>query len=407
MQARLQGDFGRFWTASAISSLGTSVTAVAMPVLVVQVLHASPAQVGLINAAQLLPYAALGLLVGAYVDRRRRRPLLVLAGVGRGVTLGAIPVLWLLGVLHVWVLIVALLAFGSFAVIGFAAGQSLLPRLVARHDLVRANARLDQSDAAAQTLGPVVGGGAATLLGAPVALAVDAVSYLAEATLVARMRFTEPPPQVGGRRLGQEIAEGVRWTYRHPTLGPLALSTHLWFFANAAGLTVLSLLALRTLGLSPFVYGVVLAAGGVATFAGATLAPHAGTRSGPGRVVIGARAAYPCAWVLVLLSPTGGLGVAMLVLALVVQGFAGGLENANEMGLRQTLTPDAQLGRTNATIRSANRTVAALGAVAAGAVVTLTGERPTLVGVAVVLVGAWAVAAFSPLRSAPGAVTAG
>jgi MFS family permease len=166
--------FIRYWTAAAISSSGSAVTAVAMPVLVVQLLRATPFEVGVVNAAQLVPYAALGLIAGVYTDRWRRRPILVWASVGRAVSLSAIPVLWLTGVLQIWMLVIALLLFGAFSVFGFAATQSLLPRLVPRAELVSANARLDQTDAAAQTLGPAIGGGLVGLLGAPLAIAVDA-----------------------------------------------------------------------------------------------------------------------------------------------------------------------------------------------------------------------------------------
>lgn len=150
--------FGRFWAAATISSFGTAVTTIAMPVLVIQELHASSLSVGIVNAAQFLPYAVLGLVAGVYADRWRRQRILVWSSVGRAATLGAVPVLWAVGALEVWTLVVLLLAFGAFSVFAFAATQSLLPRLVPRDRLVPANARLDQSDAAAQTLGPALGG---------------------------------------------------------------------------------------------------------------------------------------------------------------------------------------------------------------------------------------------------------
>ena len=161
-----RSSFPRYWTADAISSLGSAVTAVAMPVLVVKLLRATPFEVGVVNAAQFVPYALLGLIAGVYTDRWRRKPVLVWASVGRALSLGAIPILWLTGVLQIWILVIALLLFGAFSVFGFAATQSLLPRLVPRARLVPANARLDQTDAAAQTLGPAIGGGLVGLLGA-------------------------------------------------------------------------------------------------------------------------------------------------------------------------------------------------------------------------------------------------
>jgi MFS family permease len=115
-----RSSFARYWAAAAVSSLGSAVTAVAMPVLVVQLLGATPFEVGVVNAAQYVPYALLALVAGAYTDRWRRKPVLVWASVGRALSLGAVPVLWLTGVLQIWMLVIALLLFGAFSVFGFA-----------------------------------------------------------------------------------------------------------------------------------------------------------------------------------------------------------------------------------------------------------------------------------------------
>lgn len=404
------GSFTRYWVAATISSFGTAVTAVAMPVLVVQVLGASPVEVGIVNAAQFVPYAVLGLLAGVYVDRWRRARVLVWASVGRGLALGLIPVLWLAGALQIWSLVVLLLIFGSLAVFGLAASQSLLPQIVPRARLLSANSRLDQTDAAAQTAGPALGGGLVGLLGAPVTIAIDAVSYLVEAALIARLPLTEParvtaadePPR--RRSVRREIGQGLRWTYRHVSLAPLAISTHLWFFANAGALTVLALFALRDLALSPAAYGLLFAVAGITTLVGAAVAPWAGRAIGAGRSIVIARMVYPVAWLLIAAAALTGIGgtgaLVALFVAMALQGFVAGLENPNEMAYRQAVTPDALLGRTNATMRSANRTMAALGALVAGVVVAAAGIAPALVGVVVVFIAAGVVAVASPLRHA-------
>jgi MFS family permease len=267
--------FRSYWAAATVSSFGTAVSAVAVPVLVVTVLDANPFEVGLMNAAQFLPYALFGLIVGAYVDRFPRKPLLIWSSVGRGVCLGAIPVLWMMGALNLWVTAVALFLFGVLSVVGFAATQSLLPRIVPRPLLLTANARLDQSDAAAQTAGPALGGVLVSIVTTPIAIALDAVSYFVDAVLIARIRVVEQTAaRPAGARLRREIADGLRWTYGHVALAPLAVSTHLWFLANAAGLTVFATLALRTLALPAAVYGAIVAVGGVAMLVGATAAPR-------------------------------------------------------------------------------------------------------------------------------------
>ncbi|MBA8990988.1 MFS family permease [Curtobacterium pusillum] len=358
------------------------------------------------NAAQFLPYALFGLIVGAYVDRFHRKPLLIWASVGRGLCLGTIPVLWLTGLLNLWVTAAALFVFGILSVVGFAATQSLLPRIVPRPLLLAANARVDQSDAAAQTVGPALGGVLVSIVTAPAAIALDAVSYFVDAVLIARVRVVEQTPaRQAGARLRRDIADGLRWTYGHPTLAPLALSTHLWFLANAAALTVFATLALRTLALPAAVYGALLAVSGAAMLVGATAAPRLGTRFGAGRTIIAARAAYPIAWAAITLA-TVGIGVAaptatvvVLFVAFAVHGAAAGCENANEMSLRQTVTPDALLGRMNGTMRSANRTLAAAGAVGGGALMTVAGDGFALLAVTLVFACTVLVAACSPLRT--------
>jgi MFS family permease len=391
--------FGRYWLAATISSFGTAVTTVALPVLVIQELHASALSVGVVNAAQFVPYAVLGLVAGVYADRWRRQRILVWSSVGRAVTLGALPVLWALDALRVWTLVVLLLAFGAFSVFAFAATQSLLPRLVRRERLVAANARLDQSDAAAQTLGPALGGGLVGLLGAPVAIAVDAVSYLFDAVLNAGLQVDEPPTDVEDRHLGREVREGLSWTYRHPTLAPLAISTHVWFVAHAAGFTALAVVALRVLGVSALVFGLLVAAGGLAGLVGATAAPAVGRRLGTGPTIVATRSVHPLGWLLVAAAPTVPAGAWLLGAALVLQGLAMGVENANDTGYWQAVTPDRLLGRANATRRSVNRTAGALGAVLGGTALTVFDERPTLLGVAALSAVSAVVVGGSRLRA--------
>jgi predicted MFS family arabinose efflux permease len=199
------------------------------------------------------------------------------------------------------------------------------------------------------------------------------------------------------------MREGLGWTYRHRTLGPLAVSTHVWFLANSASFTALAVIALRTLGLSPLVFSLLLTTSGLAGLVGATFAPRVGRRWGAGAAIIGSRAAYPVAWLLVGLTVDTPAHTPALFVALAAHGFAAGIENANEMGYWQSATPDRLLGRVNATRRSVNRTVAAAGAVLGGAVLATTGDEATILGVAALFGIAAGIAAFSALRTSPDA----
>lgn len=383
---RLPG-YARFWTAETVSGFGTYITTLALQVLVVVDLQGSATDVGLLNAARWLPYVLVGLLVGALIERSRRQPLCVATDLGRALLLWAIPVLWATDLLSVPVLMGVMAVFGLLSLVNDAASQSLLPRLVPRQSLVMANARLNQSAAVAETSGPALAGGLVTLLGAPVAVLVDAVTYLVSGLVIARIKVTEAVAPATRTRgwLGRETREGLAWIYRHPTLAPLALSTHAWFVCNSMLVTVYVPFALLGLGLSAFELGITLAGAGVGGLLGSLAAPAAGRRWGAGPVVIACRAGMPVGWGIVALAPAVGAGddgrlttVAVLLLGQLLVGLAMGLENANEMGYWMAVTPDALQGRMNSTRRSVNRGMIVLGAPLGGVLADALGHRPTL-----------------------------
>jgi MFS family permease len=240
---------------------------------VVFTLHAGAAGVGLVSAARWLPYLLFGLVAGVLVDRSRRRPLLVITDLFRGLLLVAVPVLAMIHHLSLVVLMLFMAAFGLMSLLNDAASQSFLPRLVPANQLTSANARLDQSGAVAQSSGPAIGGGLVSLLTAPWAVLFDAVSYVASGLLLLRIPVSEPPRRpVSLQGVRREALEGLRWIYKHATLRPLALSTHGWFLCFAVAGTVLPLFVLRTLGISAFGYGVALSVAGVGALVGSLAA---------------------------------------------------------------------------------------------------------------------------------------
>lgn len=213
--------FRRFWLASTVSGFGSYVTVVATQVLVVVDLGGSAAQVGLVSAARWTPYLLFGLFAGVLVDRYRRGPVLVASDAGLAVVLVAIPMLRWADALTVPTLMTLMAVFGVLTLARDSAGQSFLPRTVPRELITSANARLDQSDAVAETVGPALGGMLVSVLTAPVAVLADAASYLASAVMVAGARIQEAVPSADpDRRLRRDLAEGLRWVYGHPTLTP-------------------------------------------------------------------------------------------------------------------------------------------------------------------------------------------
>ncbi|WP_284251486.1 MFS transporter [Litorihabitans aurantiacus] len=398
--------FRLFWLSTTAGSAALAIGAVAVDVLVIDVLSASEFEVGLVRAAQLVPYLLVGLVAGAYVDRWRRRPVLLSTHLAQAGLLLAIPLLHVLGLLTLPAAVAVLFLAGCCAVFTAAAEQSWVPDLVPRTELVAANARVAQSMTVTQSLAPAAAGGLTSLLGAPVALAAVSLTRLGGALAVARMPRTaeaEEVPAAEREPVLRAVARGVRFTYGHRVLGPLAVSTHVWFVANAVAVVVLGLLVLRTLALPAAAYGLILTAAGVGGVAGALLATRLARLLGEGRVVVVSRLVCALGWAAVAFAPVTAptaLLVTYLALCQAVIGVSMGAEEPSEMGLRHDVTPRAMLGRVSATYRSANRTAAVVGALAGGALATALPLRTTLLVVAAVFLAAVAVAACSGVRTA-------
>ncbi|HEV7654771.1 MAG TPA: MFS transporter [Mycobacteriales bacterium] len=372
MRLRTHADFRLFWTASTVSGFGSQITTLAIQVLIVTTLAGSAADVGLVNAARWLPYLAVGVVVGALADRVRRKPLLVGTDLGRAVLLCAVPILAWTGSLSVPVLAGLMVVFGLLSLVNDSAHQSFLPRLVPRESLTRANARLLQSSAAADTSGPAVAGGLIAGLGAPAAVLVDAVSYLVSALLTARLAVPEPAaPQRGP--LWTEIKEGLRWVYGNRMLRPLSLCSHGWFVFYAVLGAVYVPYGLLRLGFSSLGVGVTLAFAGIGGLVGSGLSERFGR---PGLTI-------PLAWLLqaagiaiLAVTPVGGLVVAGA--GNLVNGFGLGLSSPLELSYRQGITPDRLQARMNATMRSLNRAAVVVGAPLGGLLADSAGYRLAL-----------------------------
>lgn len=371
--------FRRFWVASTVSAFGTYITTVALQVLVVDDLGGSATDVGLLNAARWTPYLLVGVLVGVLADRLRRRPVLVASDLGRAAVLAGIPLLAALDRLSLPSLLVLVVALGLLSLANDAAHQSFLPRLVPRAGLSRANARLQQSDAAAQTSGPALGGVLVAALGAPVAVLVDAASYLVSGVLTASIRTVEPAPEHRQRHLRRELGEGVAWVYRHPTLAPLAWSTHAWFLFFSVLGAVYAPFVLTTLDRSPLALGVTLALTGVGGLLGAGASERMAAHVGLFRTMAGARLLEAGGIAVVALAAVApGPALVLLGGGQLLVGLGLGLEGPVDMAYRQGVTPDRLQGRMNTTMRSANRAAIVVGAPLGGVLADRAGSGVAL-----------------------------
>ena len=288
--------FVAFWTASTVSDFGSAITGLALQLLVLQTLGGTAVDVGLVSSGRWIAYAAVGWLAGVWIDRVRRRPVLIITNVGQGLILIMVCTLALFGVLRLPLLIGSMIIFGLCALFNDSAYQAITPRLVPSALLTRANTRLQQSTDAAQTTGPALAGLLVKLIGAPLAILIDAVSYLTCAVLMTRLPAED---DVRGRAVGtlrQQTAEGLRWVYRHRLLGPLALTTHAWFIFWAIWNTVLVAYATGPLGLSALTVGLCFAVGGVVSLVATSISERVADRIGIGRTVGSPISATPPVW---------------------------------------------------------------------------------------------------------------
>ncbi|QCR18330.1 MFS transporter [Agrococcus sp. SGAir0287] len=382
--ARLPRSFRWLLAAESASSVGTYVTLLALQTIVVVTLGGDAADTGLLSAARWLPYLVVGLLVGALVDRMRRRPVMVASDAVRAVLIATIPVLWLLDALTLPALLAVVVAYGVATVVNDAASMAFLPRLVPGPALQAAHARIDTADAVAQSGGPALGGLVVRFAGAPFAVLVDAVASAFAAVAVARIRVEEPPP--AGRRsvrgILADVAEGIRLVYRGTALTRLAVATHVWFAANATLGVLVAPFALTTLGLGAAAFGLVLAAAGVGAVVGASITGRVGRRLGALPTIATCHALSAIAVLVmaaaVLVASTPVAATVLLAAGQLLHGLAMGASNSHEMAFRQTRTPDAAQARVTMTMRAANRAVIVVVAPIAGVVAVDTGTLPML-----------------------------
>jgi MFS family permease len=405
-RADLAPGFRRFWWGEAVSGFGAAVTLLALQTLVVVTLGGGPVQVGWLNTARWVPYLVLGLVVGALVDRVRRRPVMVTTDLARAALLALIPLAWLLDVLTFPLLLGVVVLFGTVSLVNDAASMSFVPRLVPRPQLQRAHARLDGAGAVAQTAGPAVAGVLIRIVGAPLAVLVDAVTYLFSAAMVASLRTVPEPAPSGPRKLRVgdlvgEVREGAVWVYGGSGLARLAVATHLWFAAQAVLLVVVAPYSFLDLQLTAFQLGLVYAVAGVGALIGAVLSTRLGDRLGTGGAIICSYLASAVGAAVMLLAgfvPAGWAAAGVLAAGQLAHGWAMGLSNSHEMSYRQALTPDALQARTNTTMRSLNRAVIVVVSPLAGLAAARLGYHPALAAAAMIFAASALVLALSQFR---------
>lgn len=397
------GAFVRVWTAATISVFGSFVTRIALPFVAILTLKAGPVDVAILRSLELVAALVVGFVAGAWVDRLRRRPVLIWADLLRALLLGSIPVAAIGGWLTLpQVFLVATLAAVCTTFFDIA-DRAYLPTIVPRSDLVRANGALSATSAAVEFAAFGVAGFLVNLLTAPIAILIDAVSFVASAVFLGSIRTPEPPapPAEDREPVLREIAEGLRLVAHDPVLrglagGVMGLAA-MWGIFGATWLLFVS----EELRLDPAVIGVIAALGGFGSLLGALLAERATARFGIGRVALVAMLGAALGNLLIPLAPVGLPVVAVLLLLgqQLIGDTAVTVFDVTEVSVRQARVADRQLGRVNATVRVAMVLAQLAATLAGGLVAEAVGLRAAaflaplgaLVGAAVI----W----LSPVRS--------
>jgi MFS family permease len=392
-------DFRRLWVGDTVSQFGTQISVLAMPLIAVLTLKASAQAVGVLVAMEFAAFMLFGLPAGAWCDRWRRRPVMIIADLARFLLLLSVPIAAWLDVLTLWQLFAVVLLMGVATTFFDVAYQSYLPSLVDAEDLVEGNAKLQGSAAVAQVSGPALAGYLIQWLTAPIAVLADAGSYLLSALNVARIGHHEPAPeQPEYRSLRREIGAGLGVVLGNPILRTLAAATAVANFFMAVFTAVIIVFLARALGLSPGTIGALMTLGSIGAVVGAVTTSTLVRRLGRARSTW---VPFAVGCPIGLLIPLAHRGV-LLVLFVVgwfAFSFAFTAYNVAGVSLRQALCPTHLLGRMNATMRFRSVGVMPFGALIGGGLDGWLGPRSTLwvtmIGellVPIILLG-------SPLRS--------
>ncbi len=343
-------DFLKLWTGDTISQFGSQISFLAIPLVAIKILVVTPFEIGLLGTIEFLPFIIFALPAGAWVDRLRRRPILIAGDLGRALSLASVPIAYQLGVLSIWQLYLVGFVNGVCTVFFDVAYQSYVPSLVERDQIVDANSKLEISRSAAQIGGPGMSGVLIGIVTAPIAIIGDALSFVVSAAAVFAIRKRESTPDrhhdEHGRRRGSmrsEIASGLRYVTGHRYLRSIAASTGWSNLFTTMAFAVYLLYVVRILGMSEAAIGFVFAVGNIGTIVGAFAARPLANRLGVGRTIILSMALAGPGTLLIAVAPTEN-PIPFLIGAGLLFGFAAMAYNINQVSFRQAITPRAHAG---------------------------------------------------------------
>jgi MFS family permease len=396
------GAFQRVWAAATISIFGSLVTRIALPFVAIIVLDADSVGVALVRSMELIAGLAFGLVAGAWVDRLRRRPVLIWADLGRAALLGVIPLAWFGGWLSLPLLLLVTLLTAVLTTFFDAADNAYLPTVVPRRDLVRANGALAASGSVSEFAAFGSAGFLVQILTAPIAILVDAMTFVMSALLLGTIRAKEPPPPTKAERepVLREIAIGLRLVMHNPILRATTLSSMASAAMWGVGGALWYLFAIDELGLDAAAIGVIAAVGGLSSLFGALITSRTTARYGAGPVLVAGAFISGLGSLFVPLAPAGAplIAVAFLIGQQLVTDPAATAYDITDTSVRQSIVGERQLGRVNATVTVAVLLAQLVATLGAGFLALEIGLRNTLFLQPIVGMAAVLFVFFSPAR---------
>lgn len=365
-------DFRTLWLSLTITHFGGQVTFLALPLTAALMLRAGPVEMGILTAVEALPYTLFGLFTGVLVDRSRKLPLIIVADVGRGLALLAIPVAAWLGFLSMSLLYLAGFLVGLGGIVGWAAYQVFMSERVGNENLVEANSRIALSDSASQLIGPGLAGAAIEWLTAPIAILLDAFSFFISAWMLRGIpaKPSDAPKVSADSRawagIWADAKEGLLMIRHHAALRSLAMSLMVWNLIKHAYLSVVILFAARNLSLSPGKIGALFMLAGLGFLAASATCQILNRRLGVGSVMLSGLAISGSSWLLVASIPLGPWSALQLGAALFVFDLGTMLFFINYLSLRQAVTPPHLRGRVTSSLIFFAVALAPIGSLAGG-----------------------------------------
>ena len=393
-------NFLKLWAGSTVSLFSSQITLLALPFTAVLLLHATATQISFLVIAQTLPTLLIGLFAGVWVDRLPRRPLLILADVGRALVLGSLPIMALLGWLRIDSLLLVAFLTGTLTCFFDAAYGAFLPSVVDQQLLIEGNSKLEMSNLLANLAGPGLAGWLIQLVTAPLAIFVDAFSFLVSTFALWTIRVQETPSTSDeSTSFWRDLGEGLSVLLKNSTLRSIAACDATLNFFGGITDVVRVLFFVDVLHLGAIFFGLTLSVASLSALFGAACNPWITRRLGIGPTILLSAFTLAAGWLLIPLaggSPAGE--VSMIVVGALLFGVSNTLFNVNELSLRQQVTPNRLLGRVGAGMQFLGVGTLPLGALLGGVLGEQLGLRaPFLVGCCgmfLAVLWTW----FSPVR---------